>query len=134
MQNNSVIFFTDFKDKHHRLLDMLKSNYTVDVCTYKAESWTDIDFYSNNNIAFVLDNIPQTKEADWILSKLSEDGLFANTPILFTSYEAMYDFENSGFVCFAYDVLPEPFDYDLAYRRFQNLYEISQLKSQIYNL
>ena len=134
MQNNSVIFFTDFKDKHHRLLDMLKSNYTVDVCTYKAESWTDIDFYSNNNIAFVLDNIPQTKEADWILSKLSEDGLFANTPILFTSYEAMYDFENSGFVCFAYDVLPEPFDYDLAYRRFQNLSEISQLKSQIYNL
>lgn len=134
MKNNSVVFFTDNQDRHSRLIDMLKSNSELSICTYKAESWTDIDFYSNKNVAFVLDEIPQTKEATWILSKLSEDGLFANVPILFTSFDAMYEFENSGFACFAYDVLPEPFEYDMTYRRFQNIAEIRQLKNQIVNL
>lgn len=134
LKNNSVVFFTDNQDKHSRLIDMLRSNCELYICTYEAESWTDIDFYSKNNVSFILDDIPQTKEAAWILSKLTEDGLFASVPILFVSFNAMYDFENSGFACFAYDVLPEPFEYDLSYRRFQNIVEIKQLKNQILNL
>ncbi len=134
MKNNSVVFFTDNKDEHLRLIDMLNANSELYICTYNAESWTDIDFYSNKTAAFVFDEIPHTKEALWIISKLSEDGLFASVPILFTTFDAMYEFENSGFGCFAYDVLPQPFDYELAFRRFQNLAEIKQLKNQIFNL
>ncbi len=134
MKSNAVVFFTDNKDKHLRLIDMLNANSELYICTYNAESWTDIDFYSNKTAAFVFDEIPHTKEALWIISKLSEDGMFASVPILFTTFDAMYEFENSGFGCFAYDVLPQPFDYELAYRRFQNLAEIKQLKNQIYNL
>lgn len=81
-----------------------------------------------------MDEMPHTKESAWILSKLSDDGLFAEVPILFTSFDAMYEFERSGFASFVYDVFPEPFDYELAYRRFQNICEIRQLKFQIYNL
>ncbi len=134
MKNSSVVFFTNDKDKHLRLIDMLNANTELFVCSYNAESWTDIDFYSSKNAAFVFDEIPRTKEALWIISKLSEDGLFASVPVLFTTFEAMYEFENSGFGSFAYDVLPQPFDYELAFRRFQNLSEIKQLKNQIFNL
>ena len=134
LKNNSVIFFTDSKDKHARLIEMLDLNSNLSMCTYSSESWTDIDFYSNKNVCFVMDEMPHTKESSWILSKLSEAGLFAEIPILFTSFDAMYEFEKSGFACFAYDVFPEQFDYELAYRRFQNIAEIRQLKFQIYNL
>lgn len=134
MKNNSVIFFTDNKEKHSRLIEMLELNTELSLCTYSSDSWTDIDFYSNNNVAFVMDEIPHTKESSWILSKLSEACLFAEVPILFTSFDAMYEFEKSGFASFAYDVFPEPFDYELAYRRLQNMSEIRQLKFQIFNL
>ena len=134
MKNNSVIFFTDCKEKHTRLIEMLDLNSNLSMCTYSSDSWTDIDFYSNKNVAFVMDEMPRTKESSWILSKLSEAGLFAEIPILFTSFDAMYEFEKSGFASFAYDIFPEPFDYELAYRRFQNISEIRQLKFQIYNL
>ncbi len=134
MKNNSVIFFTDNKEKHTRLIELLDLNSNLSLCTYSSETWTDIDFHSKKNIAFVMDEIPHTKESIWILSKLSEDGLFSEIPILFTNFDAMYEFEKSGFASFAYDVFPEPFDYELAYRRFQNISEIRQLKFQIYNL
>ncbi len=134
MKNSSVIFFTDSKEKHSRLIEMLDLNSNLSMCTYSSESWTDIDFYSNKNVCFVMDEMPHTKESSWILSKLSEAGLFAEIPILFTSFDAMYEFEKSGFASFAYDVFPEQFDYELAYRRFQNIAEIRQLKFQIYNL
>ncbi len=134
LKSNSVVFFTDNKDEHNRLIDMLNANSELYICNYNAESWTDIDFYSNKTAALVFDEIPHTKEALWIISKLSEDGLFSSVPILFTNFDAMYEFENLGFGCFAYDVLPQPFDYELAYRRFQNLAEIKQLKNQIFNL
>lgn len=134
LNNYSVIFFTDDKEKHARLVEMLDLNSDLSLCTYSSDSWTDIDFYSNKNVCFVMDEMPHTKESTWILSKLSEAGLFAEVPILFTSFDAMYEFENSGFASFAYDIFPEPFDYELAYRRFQNISEIRQLKFQIYNL
>lgn len=134
MKNSSVIFFTDNKENHSRLIEMLDLNSNLSLCTYSSDSWTDIDFYSNKNVAFVMDEMPHTKESSWILSKLSEAGLFAEVPILFTSFDAMYEFEKSGFASFAYDVFPEPFDYELAFRRLQNISEIRQLKFQIYNL
>lgn len=134
MENNSVIFFTDSKEKHSRLIEMLDLNSNLSLCTYSSDSWTDIDFYSNKNVAFVFDEIPHTKESTWILSKLSDAGLFAEVPVLFTTFNAMYEFEESGFASFAYDVFPDPFDYELAYRRLQNISEIRQLKFQIYNL
>ncbi len=134
MKNNSVVFFTDHKDNHKRLIDMLDVNTNLSVCSYSSDSWANVDFYSNKNICFVIDEMPQDKEAIWIISKLSEDGLFAEVPILFTSYDAMYEFDKSGFASFAYDVLPDPFDYEIAYRRLMNIAEIRQLKLQIYNL
>ena len=134
MKNNSVVFLTDHKEKHTRLIDMLEVNTNLSVCSFAADSWVDVDFYSNNNICFVIDEIPQDKDAIWIISKLSEDGLFAEVPVLFTSYNAMYEFDKSGFASFAYDILPDPFDYEIAYRRLMNIAEIRQLKSQIYNL
>jgi putative two-component system response regulator len=113
---------------------MLEVNTNLSVCSFAADSWVDVDFYSNNNICFVIDEIPQDKDAIWIISKLSEDGLFAEVPVLFTSYNAMYEFDKSGFASFAYDILPDPFDYEIAYRRLMNIAEIRQLKSQIYKL
>ncbi len=134
LKNYSVIFFTDNKEEHTRLIEMLDLNSNLSLCTYSSDSWTDIDFHSNKNVAFVMDEMPHTKESAWILAKLSDAGLFAEVPILFTSFDAMYEFEKSGFASFAYDIFPEPFDYELAYRRFQNICEIRQLKFQIYNL
>lgn len=135
MKNNSVVFFTDHIEKYTRLAEMLESNVSLSVCSYSSESsWEDIDFYSGRNVCFVLDEIPEDKNAVWIISKLFEDNLFAEVPILFTSYDAMYEFDKMGFASFAYDVLPEPFDYELAYRRFLNIMELRQLKFQIYNL
>ncbi len=134
MKNNSVVFLTDHKENHTRLIDMLEVNTNLSVCSFAADSWVNVDFYSNNNICFVIDEIPQDKDAIWIISKLSEGGLFAEVPVLFTSYNAMYEFDKSGFASFAYDILPDPFDYEIAYRRLMNIAEIRQLKSQIYNL
>lgn len=135
MKNNSVVFFTDHIEKYTRLAEMLQSNANLSICSYSSESsWEDVDFYSGRNVCFVLDSMPQDKSAVWIISKLFDDNLFAEVPILFTTYDAMYEFDKMGFASFAYDVLPEPFDYELAYRRFLNIIELRQLKFQIYNL
>lgn len=135
MKNNSVVFFTDHKEKFTRLIELLQANADLSICAYSSDSsWEDVDFYSSKNVCFVLDEMPQDKSALWIISKLSEDSLFAEVPILFTTYDAMYEFDKMGFASFAYDVLPEPFDYELAYRRFMNIIELRQLKFQIYNL
>ncbi len=134
MKNSSVVFFTDHKENHAKLIELLDVNTNLTVCSYSSDSWDNVDFYSNKNICFVIDEMPQDKEAVWIISKLSENGLFAEVPILFTTFSAMYEFDKSGFASFAYDVLPEPFDYEIAYRRLMNIAEIRQLKFQIYNL
>ena len=135
MKNNSVVFLTDHKENHTRLIDMLEVNTNLSVCSFAADSWVDVDFYSNNNICFVIDEMPQDKNAIWIISKLSEDGLFAEVPVLFTSYNAMYEFDKSGFASFAYDILPDPLNhrYITLHRFVQNVYLIRliSLKSKI---
>lgn len=107
-------------------------NYNLSVCSYSSESWTDVDLYSSKNVLFVLDVFPQ--DVVWVISKLAEDGVFLNVPVLFTCFDAMYDFEKAGYSAFAYDVLPKPFDYDLSVHRLENITQIRELKLQITNL
>lgn len=109
-------------------------NHNLTVCTYSSESWSDVDFYSGKNVLFVLDIFPEGTDVVWVISKLAEDGVFLNVPILFTCFEAMYDFEKAGYTAFAYDVLPTPFDYDLSLHRLENITQIRELKLQITNL
>lgn len=134
MKNNSVILFTDRKEKHTQLIRLLEMNHNLTVCTYSSDSWADVDFYSSKNTLYVLDNFPEECENVWIISKLAEDGVFSNVPILFTNFEAMYDFEKAGYSAFAFDVLPDPFNYDLSLHRLENIIQIRELKLQITNL
>ncbi len=138
MRNTSSVFFTNEADKHTELINMLKTACEVNICSYSSDSWNDIDFYSNNNVVFILDEIPNdaviSKDAIWILSKLTDDGLFSEIPVLFTSFEALYSFESRGFSSFASDILPMPFDFETARRRFDNICEIRQLKRQLLNM
>ncbi len=134
MKSSSVILFTNNKDKNSELIKMLSVHSNLSICSFSSESWADIDFYSNKNVAFILDEIPREKDAIWIISKLSEDGLFSEIPVLFTSFDAMYTFETLGFTSFAFDILPTPFNYETALRRLDNISEIRQLKLQIFNL
>ncbi len=134
MKNNSVILFTDNRKNLSQLISLLEMNHNLTVCTYSSESWSDVDFYSGKNVLFVLDVFPEGSDAVWVISKLVEDGIFVNVPILFTCFDAMYDFEKAGYSAFAYDVLPYPFDYDLSLRRLENITQIRELKLQITNL
>ncbi len=135
MQDSSVIIFSENKQELKPLLNLLKQNYEVSVCSYSsADSWSSLDLYSSKNVLFIFDRFPEDDDHVWILSKLAEDSVFTTTPILFTCFDAMYDFERMGYSAFAYDVLPDPFDYDIAHRRLENISGIRQLKSQIINL
>ena len=134
MKNNSVILFTDRKNDLSQLISLLKMNYELTVCSYSSDSWSDIDFYSGNNALFILDVFPEENDAVWVISKLVEDGVFVNVPILFTCFDVMYEFEKAGYSSFAYDVLPMPFDYDLTMHRLENITKIRELKLQITNL
>ena len=96
MKNNSVILFTDNKKILSQLISLLEMNHNLTVCTYSSESWSDVDFYSGKNVLFVLDVFPEGNDAVWVISKLVEDGIFVNVPILFTCFDAMYDFEKAG--------------------------------------
>ena len=135
MPDSSVIVFTENKQELKPLLNLLKQNYDVSVCSYSsADSWSSVDLYSSKNVLFIFDSFPEENDLVWIVSKLAEDSVFTTTPILFTCFDVMYDFERMGYSAFAYDVLPYPFDYDIAQRRLENISEIRQLKSQIINL
>ena len=134
MKNNSVILFTDNKPNLSQIINLLEMNHNLTICTYSSDSWSDVDFYSSKNILFVLDVFPDSSDAVWVISKLAEDGVFLNVPILFTCFDAMYDFEKAGYSAFAYDVLPQPFDYDLSLHRLDNITKIHELKTQITNL
>ena len=134
MKDFSVVFFTDNKQDNASLIKLLESKSNLTICSYNSDSWDDVDFYSNNNTAFIIDELPDEKDAIWLISKLYDDGVFSEVPVLFTSFEAMYSFENAGFSAFAYDILPTPFSYDIALRRLINISEIRQLKQQIFNL
>lgn len=115
-------------------MSLLQMNYELTVCSYSSDSWSDVDFYSSENALFVLDVFPEESDAVWVISKLVEDGVFVNVPILFTCFDIMYDFEKAGYSAFAYDVLPMPFDYDLTMHRIDNIIKIRELKLQITNL
>lgn len=135
MHENSVIIFSENKQELQPLINLLSQNNDVIVCSYSSsESWSSVDLHSGKNILFVLDKFPDEKEVVWIISKLVEDSVFTTVPILFTCFDAMYEFENMGYSAFAYDVLPHPFDYDIAQKRIENILEIRQLKAQIINL
>ena len=135
MKDNSVILFSENKENLKPLINLLAQNFDVYTCLYSSpESWSEVDLHSGKNVLFVLDKFPEEKDVIWIISKLVEDGVFMNVPILFTCFDSMYDFENMGYSAFAYDVLPYPFDYDIADRRLTNILEIRQLKAQITNL
>lgn len=134
LKNNSVILFTNRKNDLSQLISLLKMNYELTVCTYSSDSWSDIDFYSSNNSLFILDVFPEENDAAWVISKLVEDGVFVNVPVLFTCFDVMYDFEKAGYSAFAYDVLPMPFDYDMTMHRLDNIAKIRELKLQITNL
>ncbi len=135
MKENSVILFTQNAQDLKPLTKLLEQNYDLYVCSYNfPDSWSSVDLHSSKNVLFVLDTFPEDKEIFWVVSKLVEDGVFNTVPILFTCFDAMYEFENMGYSAFAYDVLPYPFDYDIAQRRLENISEIRQLKSQIINL
>ena len=135
MKDNSVILFTENKEYLKPLINLMAQNFDVYTCMYSSpESWSEVDLHSGKNVLFVLDKFPEEKDVVWIISKLVEDGVFMNVPILFTCFDSMYDFENMGYSAFAYDVLPNPFDYDIAERRLTNILEIHQLKAQITNL
>ena len=135
MKENSVIIFTENKQALKPLFNLLEQNYDTYTCSYSmSETWSDVDMHSSRNLLFIFDEFPDDKEVIWIVSKLVEDSVFTTVPILFTCFDAMYDFENMGYSAFAYDVLPNPFDYDIAQRRIDNILQIRQLKSQILNL
>ena len=134
MKSNSVILFSDNKRNLSQLISLLEMNYNVTVCSYSSESWSDVDFYSGKNVLFVLDVFPEANDVVWVISKLAEDGVFHNVPVLFTCFDAMYEFEKMGYSAFAYDVLPSPFDYDITVRRLDNITQIRELKLQIANL
>ena len=115
MKDNSVILFTENKEYLKPLINLMAQNFDVYTCMYSSpESWSEVDLHSGKNVLFVLDKFPEEKDVVWIISKLVEDGVFMNVPILFTCFDSMYDFENMGYSAFAYDVLPNPFDYDIA--------------------
>ena len=134
MKNNSVILFTENKGNLSQLISLLEMNHNLTICTYSSDSWSDVDLYSSKNVLFVLDVFPDANDALWVVSKLAEDGVFLNVPVLFTCFDAMYDFEKAGYSAFAYDVLPQPFDYDLSLHRLDNITKIRELKTQITNL
>lgn len=134
LKNNSVILFTDNRRNISQLISLLEMNHDVTVCSYSSDSWSDVDFYSSKNVLFVLDVFPEANDVVWVISKLAEDGVFHNVPILFTCFDAMYDFEKMGYSAFAYDVLPNPFDYDMTIHRLENITQIRELKLQIANL
>ena len=134
MNKNSVIFFTDNRNSYSQLVSLIETICDVSFCSFSSGEWNDVDFYSKSNIAFIIDDIPENGDFVWILSKLSEANVFSEVPVIFTTYSALYSFERMGFLACACDVLPEPFDYEVARRRIENLIEIHQLKQQILNL
>ena len=131
MKSNTVIFFTEEIEANSNLIKMFESISNVSVCSYSSQTWDSIDLYAKNIVAFVLDGLTQNKKFPWIVTKLSEDGVFNEVPVIFTSDESMYAFENSGYRACAIDLITEPIRHDVFVRRFENLVEIFHLKKQM---
>ena len=134
MKGLSVIFFTENMQNHTELIKLLENTAELYVCSYSSESWADIDFYSNKNALFILDAIPETTDADWIISKLYDDKLFNTVPVLFVDFDVLYDFESKGYFAAVCDVLPQTFSYPLIRHRVDNIFEIYNSKQQIQSI
>ncbi|MBR2876342.1 MAG: diguanylate cyclase [Clostridia bacterium] len=131
MKSNSVIFFTENPDANQSLITLFESISTVSVCSYNSQTWDDIDLYAKNIVAFVFDGLRDNSKFPWIVTKLSEDGVFNDVPVIFTSDESMYAFEGMGLRACAIDLINGNIRQDVFVRRFENLVEIFHLKRQM---
>ncbi len=131
MKSNAVIYFTEDIDANSNLINMFEEIAQVSVCGYNSQIWDDVDFYAKNIVAFVFDGLRENNKFPWIVTKLSEDNVFDEVPVIFTSDESMYAFEHMGYRACAMDLITEPIRQDVFIRRFENLVEIYQLKKQM---
>ncbi len=134
MKNTSAVFFTENKEANIELTELLKSICNLSICGYSYNEWEDIDFYSSKNTLFVIDSFSDSEDFIWLISKLFNDGIFSEVPLLFTNTEDLYKFENKGFFATVCDVLPASFERDIVFHRIENLFEIHNSKQQIKNI
>jgi len=128
LKSNSVFFFTENVDANLNLIKLFEEISVVSVCSYNSHTWDDVDLYAKNIVAFVFDGLKENSDLPWIVTKLSEDGVFNEVPVVFTSDESMYAFEAAGFRACAMDLINENISQDVFVIRFQNLVEIFHLK------
>ena len=131
LKSNSVFFFTENVDANLNLIKLFEEISVVSVCSYNSHTWDDVDLYAKNIVAFVFDGLKENSDLPWIVTKLSEDGVFNEVPVVFTSDESMYAFEAAGFRACAMDLINENISQDVFVIRFQNLVEIFHLKKQM---
>ena len=131
MKSNSVIFFTENIEANSNLIKLYEGIATVSVCGYNSQTWDDVDLYAKNIVAFVFDGLEKNKDIPWIVTKLSEDGIFDEVPVVFTSDASMYAFEDKGYRACAIDLISDSIRQDVFIRRFENLVEIYHLKKQM---
>ncbi len=131
MKSNSVIFFTDNAEANSNLIKLYEGIATVSVCGYNSQNWSDVDLHAKNIVAFVFDGLEANKKTPWIVTKLSEDGVFDEVPVVFTTDASMYAFEEAGYRACAMDLISDPIRQDVFVRRFENLVEIYHLKKQM---
>lgn len=131
MKSNLIIFFTNNPDNNSELIRLLESISTLSICSYDSHNWDEVDLYSQKIVAFVFDGLNDNGSFPWIVTKLSEDGVFADIPALFTNDDCLHAFEDMGYSACAVDVLPSNFRTDIVLRRVENLIEIHRLKRQM---
>lgn len=131
MKSNTVVFFTENVEANSNLISLFESITNVSVCSYNSQTWDDVDLYAKNIVAFVFDGLNSKDKFPWIITKLSEDGVFNEVPVIFTSDEAMFTFESLGYRACAIDLITEPIKQNVFLRRFENLVEIFHLKKQM---
>lgn len=131
MKSNSVIFFTENAEANSKLIKLFEDITETSVYNYNSQNWDDVDLYAKNIVAFIFDGLKEGSEFPWIVTKLSEDGVFNEVPVVFTSDESMYAFEGMGYRACAMDLITENIRADVFVRRFENLVQIFHLKKQM---
>ncbi len=131
MKSNSVIYFTENAEANSKLIKLFADITDVSVCSYNSQTWDDVDLYAKRIVAFVFDGLKDGSEFPWVVTKLSEDGVFNEVPVVFTSDESMYAFEGMGYRACAMDLISESIRQDVFVRRFENLVQIFHLKKQM---
>ncbi len=134
MKSNSVIFFTEDSEKNYSLIKYFEEMSNLSVFNYDSQTWDDVDLYSKDIVAFVFDGLEENKQLPWIIGKLSDDGVFNDVPVIFTSEDGMYAFEGAGHRACALDLITENIKREVLRRRFENLVEIFHLKKKMNKL